>query len=687
MNRWLFIALFVVAVGGAAAVYFSMSSGLPVQTAQVTRGPIREFVDERGKTRLPEDHLITMPFAGRVESIGLIEGETVTAGQIVARISATDIEEEVAEARAAVARLDASLVENDDATVEKSTREQAELFAESMTSTVAAAEARQIAGKRRLDYSEIFLGRTRKLAETGAETQDDLDRAELAYVESQIDYRTDVLTVESLKAMQAATNLLPRIVTEQISKKSLSAAVIRQQKQEAEARLRQALTRKARSEMKSPVDGVILERAITNEQYLTAGTTLLRIGQLEQLEIEADVLSEDVVQIRPHDPVEIYGPAVGATVGRGVAGMVHRIHPSGFMKISSLGVEQQRVTIIVRFAEGVLGQLRAERELGVDYRVRVRVFTDERADTLLVPRSAIFRSAENGWEVFVVRGNRAEKQAVEVGLMNDEAVEIISGLSAGDAVILAPESNLEAGTRVSIRYLSVDLAPVQFVRQYAFLYRDSRGQPGRFAHRNGIAGNAIARMSNEVAANAATGHEQSIHVGGNQSGIRDVVRLDAALLEFSIDLFIPLSIQGVNVDRESRLADSLFMFEAICEVFRRDREAASNAAALSDANLFGSGDDGNLLPRPPESAHPLDDVVDLSTGANGRLGDGTGIKGRYPVLMIRHQRIDAAVQVPQCRSTIGRFDAVALQQLEQFSLGLRTSLADKGLNRVRIDAG
>lgn len=449
MSRWLFVGLFVAAVAGAVAVYFSMSSGLPVQTAQVTRGSIREFVDERGKTRLPEEHLITMPFAGRVEAITLVEGTKVVAGQVVARISPTDIDEEVAEAQAAVDRLEASLVENDDATIEQSTREQAELFVESMVSTVAAAEARKIAGKTRLDYNEIFLGRTRKLAETGAETQDDLDKAELAYVESQIDYRTDVLTAEALKSMQAATNLLPRIVTEQISKKSLSAAVLRQQKQEAEARLRQALTRKERGEMKSPVDGVILKRHITNEQYLTAGTTLLGIGQVGQLEIEADVLSEDVVQIRPGDAVNAYGAAIGATAGHGVAGVVERIYPSGFMKISSLGVEQQRVTIIIRFAEGVLSQLRAEREIGVDYRVRVRVFTEERADALLAPRSAIFRSAENGWEVFVVRGGCAEKQVVEIGLMNDEAVEITSGLAEGDMVILAPESNLEAGRRVA----------------------------------------------------------------------------------------------------------------------------------------------------------------------------------------------------------------------------------------------
>lgn len=448
MNRWLVVALSIVAIGVAVATYLSMSVGLPVQTGEVTRGPIREFVDERGKTRLPEEHLITMPFAGRIEAIDLIEGQPVAAGQVVARISAADMDEEVAEAQASVERLAATLVENDDTTIERSTREQANLFVESMVSTVEAAEARKIAGKSRLDYSEIFLGRTRKLAETGAETQDDLDRAELSYVESQIDYRQDALNAEALKALQAATNLLPRIVTEQIAKKTLSAAVIRHQKQEAETRLRQALIRNQRSVMHSPVDGVVLERAITNEQHLPAGTTLLSIGQLDQLEIEADVLSEDVVQIRAGDAVEIYGASVGATAGQGVAGTVHRVNPSGFMKISSLGVEQQRVTIIVRFADGVLSRLRTEREIGVDYRVRVRIFTDEQSDALLVPRSAIFRSGDNGWEVFVVRGSRAEKQVVEVGLINDDEVEVISGLAEGDQVILAPESNLEAGTRV-----------------------------------------------------------------------------------------------------------------------------------------------------------------------------------------------------------------------------------------------
>jgi HlyD family secretion protein len=146
--------------------------------------------------------------------------------------------------------------------------------------------------------------------------------------------------------------------------------------------------------------------------------------------------------------VEIYGPAIGAGVGHGVPGVVHRIYPAGFTKISSLGVEQQRVIVVVRFGEGVLQKLRSERDLGVDYRVRVRIFTDENSRALIVPRSALFRGADGGWEVFVVRSGRAALQPVEVGLMNDEIAEVTKGLEAKETVVLAPESSLHHGTRV-----------------------------------------------------------------------------------------------------------------------------------------------------------------------------------------------------------------------------------------------
>ena len=452
MLRWLFLSIVVLAlIGAVLAAYLSFTARTPVQMAPVQRGEMREFVDERGKTRLPEEYRIAMPFAGRIEAIGLQAGDRVRVGDVVARLVARDLAEEVAEARAAVERLQASLAENADVTVEESAREQAHLFAESMVSTVAAAEARTLAAKTRLDYSETFLGRMRNVAAAGAETRDDLDRAELSYAERQADYRQDVLTAEALKSLQAATNLMPQIITEYIARKSLAGDVITQQQQEAEARLRLALLRQERAVMPSPIDGVVLERAVRDEQYLPAGTLLLRIGRLEDLEVETDVLSEDVGRIHVGDAAEIYGPALGGAAGSGIAGTVARVYPAGFTKVSSLGVEQQRVTVVVRFDEGARDVLQSRPDLGVDYRVRVRIFVAQKADALIAPRSALFRGPQRDWQVFAVRNGRAQLQRVEVGLLNDEQAEIVSGLSDNELLIIAPESTLQDGTTVKSR--------------------------------------------------------------------------------------------------------------------------------------------------------------------------------------------------------------------------------------------
>jgi HlyD family secretion protein len=109
---------------------------------------------------------------------------------------------------------------------------------------------------------------------------------------------------------------------------------------------------------------------VSNEQFLSAGTPLVETGRLEDLEVEADVLSLDVVDVRPGDPVEIYGP----TIGRDPApGKIERIEPAGFTKISSPGVEQQRVKVIIDIDPEDLVRLRNEKNLGVGYRVRVRI--------------------------------------------------------------------------------------------------------------------------------------------------------------------------------------------------------------------------------------------------------------------------------------------------------------------------
>lgn len=447
MRTWMLVVVAVALAAAAAVGFTSLRSGVPVEAAVAARGAIREYIDEEGKTRLAETYLVTMPYDGRIEPIELIEGTIVTKGQVVAKIAPIDIELQLAEAQAVVDRLKASIKENDDVTVEGTALQQTISMVESVDRTVEAAAARVKSGQAKLDFAEKQLARTRRLQATGAQTEQQLDEAEVNQVESSVQYQQDNLVLRATEAMRAAMSLTPTMVRQYIQRKELTHAVLAQQLAEAEVNMREVEKNAQLGSMVSPVDGVILERAISNERQVAAGTVLLRIGRWEDLEIEADVLSQDVVRVKPGQTVEIDGPTIGTTPAKAE---VTRIFPAGFTKTSSLGVEQQRVKVIMKFAEGDLKRLREQNDIGVHYRVRVRIFTAEATGGLVIPRSALFRGANNDWRLFVIRDGRAHLQAVKVGLSNDDAAQITSGLSENEQVILAPETNLQEGQAVEV---------------------------------------------------------------------------------------------------------------------------------------------------------------------------------------------------------------------------------------------
>ncbi len=446
MKTLIWIIVGVLLIGGLAAYYATSSKGVPVDAVKVTQGPIREFVDERGKTRLPQTYLITMPSAGRIESIALTPGTKVKKNQTVARMVPLDLNLAVEESEASVRQLKASIKENAATNVEETALSQAKHFVKSMQDTVAAAATRVLAGKAKLDYAEKHYGRVAPLAKTGALTQDELDQAILDKVSSSVAYREDELIHMATVAMATATDLLPTMIEQQIANKGLTVAVLKEQEAAAAARLKQVHENQRRSTLTSPVDGVVLQRIVDDEQFLAAGTSLMEIGRLENLEVEADILSLDVVDVQPGDKVEIYGPAIGKNQAKGT---VDKIYPAGFTKVSSLGVEQQRVKVIIHFDSGELDRLLSSRHLEVGYRVRVRIITDEKQSALVVPRSALFRGSGSQWRLFAVRDGQAIAQDVTIGLMNDRLAEVTEGLREGDTVIVAPETSLTDGTRVS----------------------------------------------------------------------------------------------------------------------------------------------------------------------------------------------------------------------------------------------
>lgn len=400
------------------------------------RGTIREFISERGMTRLPETILISMPFNGRIEAIPWREGTKVKKGQVLARIVPADVENMLAEARAVVARVEAAIRTNRDNRVEETALQQAQQYVESMKSTVEAAAARANASEARYNYAETRLKRVTALVGSGAASQDDVDRAQLASIEASLGYRQDRLVHAALSSLQAATNLLPTLIQRYIERKSLVEGELQQQLAEAQARLKMAEENARRAVMTSPYDGVVLHRFVSHEQFLTAGTPLLEIGRWEDLEVEADILTEQAVRIRPGMPVDIFlGSSEDVPVCQG---QVSGIYPAAFTKLSSLGVEEQRVKVIVTLAPEAIAKLREQYNVGVGYRVRVHIITQERANVLIVPRIAVVQLDQQRWAVWIREKGAVRRRPVQVGLMNDRQAEIREGLNEGDEVVLTP---------------------------------------------------------------------------------------------------------------------------------------------------------------------------------------------------------------------------------------------------------
>ena len=405
MAKWWSLLLLALVVAVAGMTWLG-PRGVPVEARRPERKAIREYIEEEGKTRLPEVVRITMPLQGRILPIELNEGDRVQSGQVVARLDPRDLDTELLERANTVRRYDKNLLQID-------------LAIEQAAETIKATKAKY-------DFALRLFNRTKSLSTTRSTTQTELERDELQMTQSAIDLRKEELNKSIYEILRGVIELM---------------------RDSDAARRDQADRDRKRAEVACPIDGVVLSTPEHNERMMLAGELLMEVGDLGQLQVEADILTQDVTAVRVGAPVGIAGLAAGAEP---VQGSVSRIYPQGFTKISSLGVEQQRVKVIIDFDPGVRESL-VERGLrpGVDFRVRVDIETARKEAALTIPRAAVFRSAEGRWQAFRIVDGRATLTDLEVGLRNDFDVEVLGGLSDSDLVIVAPDSTLTAGTLVA----------------------------------------------------------------------------------------------------------------------------------------------------------------------------------------------------------------------------------------------
>ena len=387
-NTKLIASVLVVAAIAAVAMW---PESMEVSVTHAERGPMQVTVNEDGETRVRDRFLVTAPVPGRVQRIEIEPGDLVVHGKtVLTRI--TPAEPPLLDPR---------------------TRSELQAGVEAATAAVGQARAERQRASTAVERARSTLRRQQELMKAGAIAADALEAAE-----------TELATAED--GLRAAE------FTERRTEYEL---------QLARARLSAPNAAGRSVEVLAPIDGTVLKRLRESEGVVPVGEPLVEIGEPERKEIVADLLSTDAVRVSPGAEVliEQWGG------GHPLHGRVRRVEPSGFMKVSALGVEEQRVNVIIDFTNPSDAV-----RLGDGYRVEVRIVLWKDDNVIKVPVGALFRQGE-GWAVFVVEEGRVRRQTVQLGQRNENEGQITGGLEAGATIVLHPPDTLMDGARVTVK--------------------------------------------------------------------------------------------------------------------------------------------------------------------------------------------------------------------------------------------
>jgi HlyD family secretion protein len=375
----------VVVLGGVG--WMMRPEPIVVETALVVRGNLRVTVDGDARARVRSRYVVTAPIAGRLERIALMEGDSVRRGDAVGRMMPAPLDPQAElQARARVSGAEALQRE---------------------------AEAHVRQARLAAEQAERDAARARTLEKAGAIAPVQREQAELA-----ASARQDDVAAAEQRARAAAADVegshAALIAADRVAAGDVVVAI------------------------RAPASGRVLRILERSERVVAPGTPIIELGDPSSMEVVMDVLSGDALRIARGDAVSFDG-ALGEN---GLRGRVRRVEPAATTRISALGVEEQRVDVIIDL-------LTSAASLGDGYRVDASIQIWQGSNVLTVPSSALFRDGD-AWAAFVVRDQRVTKQIVQLGQRADAAAEVVGGLAEGDVVVLFPSDQLRDGVRVRV---------------------------------------------------------------------------------------------------------------------------------------------------------------------------------------------------------------------------------------------
>lgn len=393
--RRLLVQMIAGLIAGGLLAYSFWPRPIEVDVAQASRGSLRVTVDEDGKTRIKERYIVSAPLAGQLQRIALRAGDPVIASKTLLAV----------------------IEPGDPGLLDDRSRAQAE-------ARVKAAEAARKQAASRLDRARVAhdlsvreLLRTRQMAVGRETTYQDLESAE----------HKERMAQEDMKTAQFAIQIADFEL-------DLARAALKRSQPRSPGDIDSW-----RFEIQAPISGRVLRVFQESSAIVTPGQQLLEVGDPGDLEVEVDVLSSDAVKIAPGAKVllEHWGGE------KPLIGQVRLVEPSGFMKRSALGVEEQRVNVIIDLVDPP----EKRRRLGDAYRVEARIVIWSADNVLKVPSGCLFRRGDD-WAVFTIADGSAQLRRVVAGRSNALETEITSGLEAGAVVILHPGDKIQPGISV-----------------------------------------------------------------------------------------------------------------------------------------------------------------------------------------------------------------------------------------------
>ena len=369
-----------------------------VDVAEVGWGPLRIVVREDGLTRIRERYEISTPLAGRLVRIGLDVGDPVRADETV------------------VARMEPTLPSMLD------------------PRAVAQAQSRVRAAERRAEVARVQLQTARAEADHAEAERIRIYQLRQKDAASDIELTQAELQARRMGDARRAAEYTVEIAEYELELEKAALLLTRDdgQKSDDGTELR----------IPAPIDGRVLRIHQENSAVIPAGTVLLEVGDPSDLEIVVDVLSQDAVRIRPGAEVMItrWGG------DRPLPGRVRYVEPAGFTKVSALGVEEQRVNVVI----DLMAPPGQRESLGDSFRVEAEITVWNAESVLRIPTAALFRQGDD-WAAFVVEGGVARPTPVRIGRMNETWAEALEGVSPGAIVIEYPGDRVAEGVRVRPR--------------------------------------------------------------------------------------------------------------------------------------------------------------------------------------------------------------------------------------------